>query len=254
MYKLNLVFKEKWFLFLFIIIVSCGERNNQFVDFNGNIKTVLTYDNEGSLKLKEVYFENGKLQKVIPYSKNMLCGLYVEYYKDGNIRYKISYRNGMQNGLSQSYYPDGKIKTQNIYKNGILNGAQFYYNDNGKMNMIAHSKNDTTISYTEYNNDGRIIKNYFSIECKQIKDTIKFGETYKVKFNKYGTFGIDDVSIIGYIQAFQNSMKEIKFDKNEAEYSFQLEAKGSFMFILESIVNKKDTVRECSQIFFILPK
>lgn len=255
MYKTQILIKfSKIVIILVIFLTACKENNKKVIKFEDNKKYILTYNSDNKIIQKDVYFENGNLEKVIKYSENKITGNYLEYYENGKVKFQATYKDGFLDGVFKSYYQNGKIKSYNNYKYGHLNGVQKIFSKKNYIEMTCFYRNDTNLSYTEFDSNGKIINNYYSIECKSYHDTIKLGETYKVKFKKYGTFGIDDISIIGYIQAFQNSMKEIKFDENEAEYSFQLKAKGSFIFVLESIVNKKDTVRECSQIFFILPK
>ena len=98
--------------------------------------TVVTYDENGQLLIKENY-KNGKLN-----------GNWVAYDENGQLWIKQSFKNGKKDGAWVSYFENEKLGVKGNYKNGKKDGVWVAYFSKGNAwkKLSGTFKDDVKIS------------------------------------------------------------------------------------------------------------
>lgn len=103
---------------------------------NGNIKSIITYQNGKPDGYACFYYENGKKSEEGIWKENKWVGDYKYYYQNGNPAYEWKYsENGKRTGVQKYYHENGKIMIEGEWVEGKENGTIREYDKNG--NLIA---------------------------------------------------------------------------------------------------------------------
>ena len=126
-----------WILYvvLLTVFVSCenhGEVKKDYWD-NGNLKSVLRYQDGQLNGICEWYLISGKRQMEVPYKDNKMNGLLRRWYENGNIMEESWYKDGVQDSISRSYSLKGILVEEGYYVDGKLNGEYKRWYENGQV-------------------------------------------------------------------------------------------------------------------------
>lgn len=104
----------------------------------------------GNRIIKEVTFRNG-----------VRHGLTKTYYPGGQLYQTFWYENGLRQDSGRYYYVEGQLFRTTPYKNDTINGIQKQYYRTGKLKaMIGYDMGMRTPFFEEYDNKGRLIRDY----------------------------------------------------------------------------------------------
>ncbi|WCF10751.1 hypothetical protein NDS46_13270 [Paenibacillus thiaminolyticus] len=87
-----------------------------------------------------------------------ITGIVYEKFENGNLEYYTYYKNGIMNGISVHFYESGKIKSvSNMYR-GTTHGKTVCWHENGNVMSVADSKYGFDLTYKEWDESGKLIK------------------------------------------------------------------------------------------------
>ena len=116
-------------------IVSCNNHVKVKKDYwdNGNLKSVLRYENDQLNGVCEWYLLNGKLQMEATYKDNKMNGLLRRWYENGKIMEESWYKDGVQDSVFHAYSLKGILVEEGYYVDGKLNGEYKRWYENGQV-------------------------------------------------------------------------------------------------------------------------
>ena len=116
-------------------IVSCDNPVKVKKDYwdNGNLKSVLRYENDQLNGLCEWYLLNGKLQMEATYKDNKMNGPLRRWHENGKIMEESWYKDGVQDSIFRAYSLKGILVEEGYYVDGKLNGEYKRWYENGQV-------------------------------------------------------------------------------------------------------------------------
>lgn len=106
------------------------------------------------------YDSLGRLEMSGHYLSGSMHGVFTEYYANGSIKLEVPYKQGKMDGTGKSYFPSGVLESIVHYEQGLQNGTAKYYHPNGVLAMLSVTRNDTVLTYTEYDSLGNRTKEF----------------------------------------------------------------------------------------------
>ena len=102
------ILKNTVFLFLSVlltgIISSCSSKQKKTYWENGNLQSVINYEN-GEMHCPAIwYYENGKKQQELTYFEGMINSTMYRYYQSGQEESIAEYRIGLLDGPAFTFY------------------------------------------------------------------------------------------------------------------------------------------------------
>ena len=153
---------------------SNDDRFEKEYDDEGNLRSVIEYDEDFNWLKVTYYFENGKVESCTEYYANGEKSNSTSYFESGNIKscseYDesgkeiktiIYYENGNEKTRSEySYHENGEVKKSDLYKDGILSQSR-ECDEEG--NLITYTRvgietNTGDITYDIYDANDNLIK------------------------------------------------------------------------------------------------
>lgn len=118
-----------------LAFISCNQQVEVKKDYwdNGNLKSVLRYQDGQLNGLCEWYLVSGKRQMEVPYKDNKMDGLLRRWYENGNIMEESWYKEGIQDSISRNYSLKGILVEEGYYVDGKLNGEYKRWYENGQV-------------------------------------------------------------------------------------------------------------------------
>lgn len=185
------------FCFTFFVISNCKNEVNiknriiKIVYFkNSNQVSYKQETTDDSTLVKEIgYYRNGNIEYVRILKENKMIGPMVSFYENGKIKTKEFWLYGRLwdhgTGYYEAYHENGKIDRKEYFYKGKPYGTWTIYDKEGliyrQLEYVTFCDNKTNCNQNKYfDKKGRIIKEksyYFSIMAK---DTINFGDEYKM--------------------------------------------------------------------------
>ena len=129
-------------------------------------------------EFKTEYYSNGEIKSKVPLIKGVESGTEITYYENGTVKSEIAKMNDKKHGYSYSYYPSGILKSIKHYNDGVADGSFVWFYENGAIEKFNKYLNDTSMSFTNFDSYGNLIKGSPAILVENTKDTIKLGETF----------------------------------------------------------------------------
>lgn len=87
-----------------------------------------------------------------------ITGIVYEKFKNGNLQYYSFYKDGIMNGDSVHFYESGSIKSYSNMFKGTIHGKTVCWHENGNIKSIAESKYSFDLTYKEWDENGKLIK------------------------------------------------------------------------------------------------
>lgn len=169
-----------------IFLYSC--KSDRQVDYYPDGKIKSSSSIVGGIKngFSVNYYNNGVIKCLCRYQNDTLEGMAMNYDSLGNLSYTQTLKKGKSNGFFQTYYNNKSIKKRYFIENDKKKGEYLFFDSIGKIKekreYIIHNGESELNQYIVYNQTGKIEKensNYFTVYSE--KDTINFGEKYKLK-------------------------------------------------------------------------
>lgn len=142
-----------------LTIAGCGGKGSAKKDAKTEDETVSVPDTgytgikqytSGQLVIKEVTFKNG-----------VRHGLMKSFYQGGQLYQTFWYENGLREDSAMWYYPEGQVFRSTPFKHDTVDGIQRQYYRTGKLKAkIGYSKGLRTPFFEEYNQNGRLVRDY----------------------------------------------------------------------------------------------
>ena len=150
---------------LLMALISCDNQVEVKKDYwdNGNLKSVLRYQDGQLNGLCEWYLVSGKRQMEVPYKDNKMNGLLRRWYENGQVFQEGQFADDMMDGSWLVFYADGNLaskadfvkgtRTQTSYDvsgyiclvtgfvDNVKEGREVYYNPDGKVSRVAIYEN-----------------------------------------------------------------------------------------------------------------
>ena len=126
--------KTQLLLLVLLFLLACGDGGTVKKSYweNGNLKSVLRYE-DGLLEgLCTWYFANGNPEMEVVYSRNKMDGMVRRWYENGNIMEESWYKDGLQDSVSRTYSVRGILDTEAFYVDGELDGEYHRWYENGQ--------------------------------------------------------------------------------------------------------------------------
>ncbi|MDO8896024.1 MAG: toxin-antitoxin system YwqK family antitoxin [Bacteroidales bacterium] len=128
--KKKLLFASKllYLITFVLILVSCNGKVKKSYYDNGNLRSILQYE-DGKLNGHcEWFHENGRLQMESEYVLNSLHGKQTRYYENGVIQSVAFYKNNLLDSVNQQFSINGKLIQNETYRRDSLHGLfqRFY--------------------------------------------------------------------------------------------------------------------------------
>ncbi|MBR4146671.1 MAG: toxin-antitoxin system YwqK family antitoxin [Bacteroidales bacterium] len=132
------------FILVLLGVVSCNHPVKVKKDYwdNGNLKSVLRYENDQLNGLCEWYLLNGKLQMEATYKDNKMNGLLRRWYENGKIMEESWYKDGVQDSVFHAYSLKGILVEEGYYVDGKLNGEYKRWYENGQVFQEGQYEDD----------------------------------------------------------------------------------------------------------------
>ena len=149
---------------------------------NGEVKVVANYVN-GSLEGPiERFFPSGTIEWRGQYENNLLHGLYSAYSESGTLIQKGHFLRGKPHGTITDYDQEsGQVQKEVNYVEGEERGQYKSYHANGRLKLEAIRSNDsTTVFYREFDEQGNVFDESFSIAVNLTPDTFYVGDNISV--------------------------------------------------------------------------
>ena len=149
---------------------------------DGNVKTKMTYSNNGQDAYSIMYFNTGKKMAEgkfinkkrdgewitydgfdheiakVNYVSGKKSGLATYYFPEGGKLEEINYVDGVEDGMYTQYFANSGIKMRGSYENGKFQGIfAFYYPNNVLYNTGSYEKGLRHGVWTMYDDEGEII-------------------------------------------------------------------------------------------------
>lgn len=225
---------------------------------------------ESERKVK--YYSNGQIKWEVELLDGKRNGVLKEYYEDGVLMSKGNWENGLADGKTEYYYKNGLLKSLSFWRNGKQEGVTKKYYRNGRLKSVAVYKDDQPVNINYFDKQSRLFEKQIYDDLNQLvylakfdtlgykeygfplalfnpdKDTVKLGETYKVKIY----FGLP---LKGDVRAYTGKFKEETLDFMDSveleevkpfvfQYKYKPEKAGSHSipFKFEHETNASDTL------------
>ncbi len=125
---------------------------------NGNLKLAINLKDGKLSGLNEVYMKDGHLIATRNYLNGQPHGEYKDYYSDGSLHVVGMAVNGKKEGWERKYYKNGPLLEEIFYQDGLGQGEAKTYYENGKLRYQGNLKNGKFQNITEYDQDGKLVK------------------------------------------------------------------------------------------------
>ncbi|MBR3711374.1 MAG: toxin-antitoxin system YwqK family antitoxin [Bacteroidales bacterium] len=118
-----------------VALVACNNQGEVKKDYwdNGNLKSVLRYQDGQLNGICEWYLLNGKPQMEATYKDNKMNGLLRRWHENGNIMEESWYKDGVQDSVFRTYSLKGILAEEGYYVDGELNGEYKRWYENGQV-------------------------------------------------------------------------------------------------------------------------
>jgi hypothetical protein len=187
-----------WTLFFISPFIFMGCKEKKLVEKYKNGSRFVCEMKDGRKNgLGYSYDSLGRLEIKSNWKNDTLNGTFIVYYpvdkndseKEPPVSREMFYLNGEAHGVTKWYYQDGTLQSLLNYNNGIKEGTQTIYYKDGKVATIHNWKTvknygkEITIPQPSINFDldGNIIDQWHFVIVRAEKDTVKMGETFKLK-------------------------------------------------------------------------
>lgn len=158
-----------------------GEMQKYFE--NGQVKSVIKYENGKRNGITKNYDPNGHLASVVNYENNRKNGVSQNYYPNGKLHSTITYKENIKHGIEKWYYENGQVYRINPYNLGMLDGVQKKYYQNGNlMSLMPYKNGNACAGLKEYRQDGKTLLPEPSI-IVDIEDNLDINGTYTLHFS-----------------------------------------------------------------------
>jgi antitoxin component YwqK of YwqJK toxin-antitoxin module len=101
---------------------------------NGNLKSVITYENNFPNGYVIMYHENGKIKEEGNWKNRRWIGAYKFYHENGQVAYDFNYAdNGKRVGSQKYFYENGELMIEGNWADGQESGILKRYYENGDL-------------------------------------------------------------------------------------------------------------------------
>lgn len=94
---------------------------------NGKIKKEVIYIT--NLKRKEInFFQNGEIKSILTFNDSLLEGEQFWFFENGRLNQKINFSDNIKNDNAYFFYTDGRLKNDRYFRNGkeVLFGSDYW--------------------------------------------------------------------------------------------------------------------------------
>lgn len=194
--------------FIICLFFLYGCKSDHKIEYypNGKIKSSYSIGDGIKNGLGIKYYNNGIIKYLCTYKNDLIDGMAISYDSLGHLIKAQTWKNGKLNGSFQTYYSNKNIKEIYFLENDKMKGTYLFFDSIGeiqeKKEYIIHNGESELNQYIVYNQLGKIDtkkSNYFTLYSE--KDTINFGDKYKLKINL-------DAPIFDYMQVIIGKYSE----------------------------------------------
>lgn len=101
---------------------------------NGNIKNVITFENNRPSGYAVMYHENGKISEEGLWKNNRWVGEYKLYYENGQVQQEFKFNpSGKREGEQKYYYENGQVMIEGNWQEGKESGVLKEYYETGDL-------------------------------------------------------------------------------------------------------------------------
>ncbi|GAA5030108.1 hypothetical protein GCM10011506_18970 [Marivirga lumbricoides] len=187
----------KWLLLIFIklFLGSCSPVEKKYYS-SGKIAYEYNLENGKKDGIALKYYESGELMQKSNYINGVKVGKSITYYKNGKEKYNANFVNNKQHGWAFYYDSLGNLMAKQKFGEGHLDGEfeEYYtsgellskgtnnykkatkvmygYFPNGDPRGYVFERNDSLIYSKTFNDEGYIIKTYYTIRMKKEDDNM----------------------------------------------------------------------------------
>lgn len=115
-------------------------------DNNGNLKTLVNYDNGIKEGISYIFYPNGQVMLEMPYRQGKREGESHKYYEDGSLYAVTPYTDDELSGVRRTYYNAGGLKAEIPYFKSLPGLGLKEYDQKGTLKqlplIIAHKEGD----------------------------------------------------------------------------------------------------------------
>lgn len=190
-------------MFILLLVNGCkGKKTVSPPEPQVAIDTVAASDT-GYTGIKQ-YMSNRYLIKEVTFKNGVRQGLMKAFYQTGEVRQTFWYENGLREDSSVWFYLEGQPFRTTPYKRDTIDGIQRQYYRTGRLKAkIGYSKGLRTTFFEEYTPEGRLVKNYPSLD-------VKITDEYKTKSKYTITLSLSDKAT--QVKYFRGHMSDGVFD------------------------------------------
>jgi hypothetical protein len=165
------------------------------------------------------YFSNGKLLKEVTFKDGVRNGLTKTFYPGGQLYQTFWYRNDLREDSAGWYYLEGQLFRSTPYRNDTIDGIQRQYYRTGKTKAkIGYSKGLRTTYFEEFDNNGKLLRNYPDIVV-QVTDNYQASGRYII------TLGLSDKS--SKVKFYRGELSDGRFDTTKCNIIRTVDGKGT---------------------------
>jgi len=103
-------------------------------------------------------FEYGICERSSSGREELFSGIVYELYPNGNLAYYMTVLEGAKHGDSVEFYRSGNLKEFTPMRYGTLTGKSISWHDNGNLRSEKVGKYGGVLSFKEWDEDGKLIK------------------------------------------------------------------------------------------------